>query len=267
MSLNERSPKAMTITADTASERTYLPEPATLKNKLLLADAGYIDFSYFDAVDKHNGAWIVRGLQSLNPTIIEATNGQGRLLPKLAGKKLKEVNRRTCRAEVLDLKVRRGKQAFRVVRRWFKEEKRFCLWVTNLPADKYSADDIMSVYRCRWQVELLFKELKSNTNWRRFATRQKAIVEGVVWASLLTLIIRRFIALKIPGNISVSKVTKNVDEWLLPILAAYIHQAWSEITACLEWAVKYISGNALKSPQRKSRQDKTLDGFFEKLNS
>ncbi|SHO58976.1 Transposase DDE domain protein [Vibrio quintilis] len=180
MSLKTLSPKAMTITADTASERTYLPKPDSLKNKLLLADAGYVDFSYFDAVERQGGAWIVRGLQSLNPTIIEATNGKGHLLPKLAGKKLKEVNRRTSRAEVLDLKVRRGTQVFRVVRRWFKEEKRFCLWVTNLPADKYSADDIMSVYRCRWQVELLFKELKSDTNWRRFATRQKAIVEGVV---------------------------------------------------------------------------------------
>ena len=38
----------MTITADTASERTYLLHPKTMKNKLLLADAGYVDFGYFD---------------------------------------------------------------------------------------------------------------------------------------------------------------------------------------------------------------------------
>ncbi len=153
-----------------------------------------------------------------------------------------------------------------MVRCWFKEEKRFCLWVTNLPADKYSADDIMSIYLCRWQVELLFKKLKSDTNWRRFATRQKAIVEGVVRTSLQALIVRRFIALKSPGNISVSKAAKNVDIGLLPILTAYIHQTWSEITACLEWVMKHISENALKSPQRKSRRDKILDGIFEKLN-
>ena len=45
----------------------------------------------------------------------------------------------------------------------------------------------MMIYRCRWQVELLFKELKSDTNWRRFAAGQQAIMEGLVWARLLAL--------------------------------------------------------------------------------
>ena len=125
---------------------------------------------------------------------------KGRLLPKLEGKKLKDITRGTNRSQVLDLKVRRGKQEFRVVRRWFAEEKRFCIWITNLPSDTYTADDIMAIYRCRWQVELLFKELKSHTNWQRFVTAQKAIVDGLIWASLLALIIRRSIALQIMVN-------------------------------------------------------------------
>lgn len=124
----------------------------------------------------------MRGGKVLNPVIIEARNGNGRQLPKLIGKKLKEVDRRVNRSEILDLNVRSGKYTFRVVRRWFAEEKRFCLWLTNLPRDNYSVTDIMSIYRCRWQIELLFKELKSDTNWQRFATSQKAIAEGrVCW--------------------------------------------------------------------------------------
>ncbi len=43
-----------------------------------------------------------------------------------------------------------------------------------LPPSHFTADDIMAVYRCRWQVELLFKELKSHTHWTGFATGQKA---------------------------------------------------------------------------------------------
>ena len=81
------------------------------------------------------------------------------------GKKLKAVTRHN-RSEVIDHTVRRGKYEFRVVRRWFAEEKRFCLWLTNLPREQYSADEIMSIYRCRWQVELLFKELKFDTHWQ-----------------------------------------------------------------------------------------------------
>lgn len=96
----------MTITADTASEWAYLPKAELMRNQLLLADAGYVDFNYFRQLSEHVGLFIVRGGKSLNPVIIEARNGQGRLLPKSAGMKLKAIDRKTNRAEVLDLKIK-----------------------------------------------------------------------------------------------------------------------------------------------------------------
>lgn len=167
----------------------------------------------------------------------------------------------------MDLKIRRGQDEFRLIRRWFAEEKRFCVWITNLPETTWSTEEIMMIYQCRWQVKLLFKELTSDTNWRRFATSQQAIMEGLVWASLLALIVRRYIAMQSIPSVSVYKAGKNVDVWLLPILEAYIHNSWSEITVRLEWAMVYISNNAEKSQQRKSKKNRTLDGIFEKLNS
>jgi IS4 transposase len=65
---------------------------------------------------------------------------------------------------VLDLHCQRNGYHFRIIRRWFAEEKRFCIWLTNLPPEEFTANDIMDIYRCRWQVELLFKELKSHTS-------------------------------------------------------------------------------------------------------
>ena len=267
MSLKTFTPKAMTISADTASERDFLPSPSIMSNKLLLADAGYPDFDYFAELEQFGGFYIFRGAKSLNPTVVEARNSRGRILPKLAGKKLKDITRRTNRSEVLDLKVRRGKQEFRIVRRWFSEEKRFCIWLTNLHSESYSADDIMAIYRCRWQVELLFKELKSHTNWQRFATAQKAIVDGLVWASLLALIIRRSIALQIMPSVSFFKAAKNVDVWLLPIFECVSHKAWSEIVDKIDWAIRYIMKNAQKSQQRKAKKDITLDGIYANLNA
>ena len=267
MSLQTFNPTAMVVSADTASERAYLPQPSMMKNKLLLADAGYLDFKYFADIERHKGFYIVRGSKSLNPTIIEAKNSKGRTLPKLAGKKLKDITRRTNRSEVLDLTVSRGKQVFRIVRRWFAEEKRFCIWLTNLPPETYSADNIMAIYRCRWQIELLFKELKSHTNWKRFATTQKAIVDGLVWASLLALIIRRSTALQIMPCVSLFKAAKNVDVWLLPIFECISHRAWTDITERIDWAICYISNNAQKSKQRKSKKDITLDGIYANLNA
>ena len=267
MSLKSFAPTAMTISADTASERDFLPSAKAMRNKLLLADAGYPDFAFFAELEHNEGFYIFRGKKSLNPKVIEARNSKGRALPKLEGKKLKEITRRTNRSEVLDLKVSRGKQQLRVIRRWFAEEKRFCIWLTNLPSEIYSADDIMAIYRCRWQVELLFKDLKSNTNWQRFATAQKAIVDGLVWASLLALVIRRSIALQIMPSVSLFKAAKNVDVWLLPIFECISHKAWSEIRDKIDWAICYIMKNARKSQQRKSIKNITLDGIYESLNA
>ncbi len=238
-----------------------------MSNKLLLADAGYPDFQFFTELELYGGFYIFRGAKSLNPHVIEARNGQGRHLSKLEGKKLKDITRGTNRSQVLDLKVRSGKQEFRVVRRWFAEEKRFCIWLTNLPSGTYTADDIMAIYRCRWQVELLFKELKSHTNWQRFVTAQKAIVDGLIWASLLSLIIRRSTALQIMPSVSLFKAAKNVDVWLLPIFECISHKAWSEIGNKLEWASSYIFKNAQKSAQRKSKKNITLDGIYAGLNA
>lgn len=87
-----------------------------------------------------------------------------------------------------------------------------------------------------------------------------------MWSSLLALIIHLSLARQSIPSVSLYKAAKNVDVWLLPVLEAYLHRAWSEIEERLDWALRYISRNAPKSPQRKSKKDRTLDGIYEKLN-
>ena len=47
LSLKHQMPKNMAVTADTASERAYLPNTELMRNRLLLADTGYINFKNF----------------------------------------------------------------------------------------------------------------------------------------------------------------------------------------------------------------------------
>ena len=51
----EQRPVCMQVSADTASERQFLPEPERLNNSPLLADAGYIDMAYFAKVNEAGG--------------------------------------------------------------------------------------------------------------------------------------------------------------------------------------------------------------------
>lgn len=267
MSLLEQAPVKMTIAADTLSEHDFRPTANELRGQLLLADAGYLDQSYYHEIEQHGGCYLVKGKLTLNPTIEEARNAQGRLLPKLAGKKLKAVTRRNNRSDVLDMLVRSGKFRYRVIRRWFAQEQRFVLWLTNLPRDEFSSTDIMLLYRSRWQIELLFKELKSHTNLRKFNTEQKAIVEGLIWASLLTLILKRLIVNSAAPGLSLFKAAKNADVWFCPVMTAISQRAMKEIEHHLDWACQFLRRNAQPSQQSKSRQGNGLHDIYERFNA
>lgn len=126
MSLADEQPLKLGISADTASERAYLPSPAHLTNKLLLVDAGYVGLKFMKDVERHNGYFLMRSGKQLNPVITRALNAKGCEVRKLAGLKLKELQRRRGgRAPELDQDISWQNYQCRMVLFWHQEEKRY----------------------------------------------------------------------------------------------------------------------------------------------
>ncbi|GAA0276031.1 hypothetical protein GCM10009000_109370 [Halobacterium noricense] len=65
------------------------------------------------------------------------------------------------------------------------------LYITNLPKEQTLPHDIATIYRCRWEIELLLQELKTRYELYKFDTPKKHIVEIVVYTALLTLLVSR----------------------------------------------------------------------------
>ena len=63
--------------------------------------------------------------------------------------------------------VKSGQVEYRLIRRWFAEEKRFCLWMTNLPRAAWSAEQVMSSVSLPLAGGLLFKESGNRTTGSR----------------------------------------------------------------------------------------------------
>jgi IS4 transposase len=98
--------------------------------------------------------------------------------------------------------------------------------MTNLPRAAWSAEQVMSLYRCRWQVELLFKEWKLHNRRKGFVTGEKVIAEGLVWTSLLSLVMKRRVVQSVmAGKLSMLKASKNSTTWWLPLLDAVADMA------------------------------------------
>ena len=70
------------MTEDTRSERACLPAlHSSLKQTLILIDAGYFELEYFGAVDDREGCFLCRAPQSINPVIHQPVPLNIRLKP------------------------------------------------------------------------------------------------------------------------------------------------------------------------------------------
>jgi hypothetical protein len=186
---------AVQIAPDCEAERQFLPDPATLRDRLLLADRGYPSVPYFEAVQEQGGAFIVRLTRSHDPWVRHAWVDGRRAAVSTRVRLSRFLAQHTgCRLD-LDVEYERGGHiaTFRVVVVPGRDQAmtRLC---TNLPRTPFSSDLVARLYRFRWQIELCFKEWKSYANLHKFDTANAHIAEGLIWAGLCAAVLKRFLA-------------------------------------------------------------------------
>ena len=61
----------------------------------------------------------------------------------------------------------------------------FMILATSLPPEGYPAEEVLAVYRLRWQIELAFKRLKSLLHIDRLPTSTEAASRSWLYAHLI----------------------------------------------------------------------------------
>jgi hypothetical protein len=64
-------------------------------------------------------------------------------------------------------------------------------YLTNLTPSQWSPRALAELYRLRWQVELVFKELKQHLNLEALPSKDRHAVQVFAWASLIALALSR----------------------------------------------------------------------------
>lgn len=180
-----------------------------VRDKLLLFDLGYYRYQLFACIHRNKGYFISR-LKSCSDLEIISQNltCRGRSVD-LVGKSVQTVAD-TLKREVIDVMVntvywKRGyggyqtqhSQTFRVVGIRNEDEGCYHFFITNIPFEKISAEEIATVYAARWEVELLFREMKSQYRLEDLPSRKRNVVEALVYASILTLVVSRVLLIEI----------------------------------------------------------------------
>jgi len=196
-------PQKVTIHGERVHETKTLKIGPWVKNKLLLIDLGFYKFQMFARIKENGGYFLSRLKKDSNPLILSTLRTYRGNSIELEGKRWKEV-RDKIKREVLDAEVEvtfsrriyngkksRDNMPFRLVAIYNNEAKRYHVYITNIPPDALSAEDVAELYRVRWDIEMIFKELKSKYSLDAITSANPNVVEGLIWVGILTLLVSR----------------------------------------------------------------------------
>jgi putative transposase len=187
-----------------------------IKNHILLFDLGYFKYELFSRIRKYEGYFVSRLSTSANPTIVSVLRTYRGNAIDLAGKKLKDVlprlkrevidvevevtfrqaNRRSSDKEGDSFEVYRPKgetskttETFRLIGVFDEKSKTYHLYITNITPEQLSAEDVALLYKARWSIELLFKELKRIYQLDVISSGAPDVVESLVLVAMITLVV------------------------------------------------------------------------------
>lgn len=199
------SPKSIGIYAETANELKTLRIGPWIKDRILLIDLGFYKHQLFAKIKENEGYFVSRLKGNADPLIIDMYNTCPGNSIDVKGKYLSEIISKLKR-QVLDVdveisfkkpnyngksKTRMDTERFRLVAVYNIDEEKYHVYLTNISNDDLSPEDVSKLYGARWDIELIFKELKSRYDLDVVNTKNPQIVEAYIWIAILTLFISR----------------------------------------------------------------------------
>jgi len=173
------------ITPTSTNDRKRFPDVASLQGKLIIFDLGYWDFSLFHEINLADGFFLSRVKSGAVITVSHVVKGLGK---QFIGEKLSSEPLKKKRRKIIEFigKLGAGKdpKSYRVIGIWNPTEKKYHWYVTNL---EVSSSVIYTLYRIRWQIELIFKGCKRSLNTdEKMTSNNDNIIEVLVLSSIIS---------------------------------------------------------------------------------
>lgn len=191
--------QSIKVTSERRHDRRGFVLGPWVRGRLLLFDLGFFDFRLFCRIDDLGGHFVSRLKRSSNPVIVAQNRlWRGRARP-VVGERVWDVVDTLQREEldvIVEVRARRRvyagtrsgeRRQFRVVGLRDAATGEYHLYITTIDADSLSSRDIAAVYAVRWEIELVFKELKSQYRIDQMPSRKRPVVEALIYAALLSL--------------------------------------------------------------------------------
>jgi hypothetical protein len=199
MSVFGRLPLFAEVVAGSVHDANLFPSfKRFAETTLLLFDKGFFKADLIHQLVASHVEFLCPLPRRCNPTIVAVNRAPRVVRSALArqpdGVRLRELlDRRDNVRAVWDVLVRlkRNGPAVRMVVEPGRKLHR--PYVTSIAPETCRASSIAEIYRLRWQIELVFKELKQDLNLASVPTKDAHAAQAFVWASLIALAVSRVV--------------------------------------------------------------------------
>jgi len=196
-------PKSVALYAENTNDLKTLRIGPWIKDRILLIDLGFYKYQLFTRIKENGGYFVSRLKSNANPLILEVNRRHRGRSIDIKGEHLQDVLKNLKR-QVLDVEVEvafkrrayRGKEKkddeqFRLIAIYNQDDDEYHLYITNISPELLEAEEVARLYGARWEVEILFKELKSKYALDVVPTANQQVIEAFIWIAILTLLISR----------------------------------------------------------------------------
>jgi len=186
MRLNLQSLLPSFVIVDTAAEhdnkRARELCAGVKSGEIVLFDKGYVDFGHLQDLDRRGVFWVTRAKGNMAYEVVKK-------MPKSGDDKI-------LKDEVIVLSDPQ-KAAPELMRRIVavvtidSEEREMVFLTNNL---EWSPRSVADLYRCRWQIEVFFKQIKQTLQLADFLGYNANAVRWQVWMALLVYLLLRYLS-------------------------------------------------------------------------
>ena len=184
-------PKSVALYAERTNDLKTLRIGPWIKDRILLIDLGFYKYQVFTRIKENGGYFVSRLKSNANPLILEVNRTyRGRSI-EIQGKHLQDVlNNLKRQVRDVDVEVvfnrrayqgkeRKDSERFRPVAVYNADEEKYHLYITNISTDLLKPEEVARLYGARWEVVILFKELKSKYALDVVPTANPQVIEAL----------------------------------------------------------------------------------------
>ena len=164
--------------------------------EIVIFDKAYVDFSHLADLSMRLVFWVTRAKDNMQCKVIKRY--QRGTLGKILRDDLIRLQTPTSRQDYPEL-LRRVVALVEVD----GQEVEMIFLTNNL---EWSAASIVELYRCRWQIEVFFKQIKQTLQLADFLGTSANAVRWQVWTALLVYLLLRYLAFLSEWNHSFSRL-------------------------------------------------------------